>query len=266
MRKKNAIGIYIIFRGCFFEHETEIGRKSHCARWPTVKLSLVTAFVISLVVLTSCAKLPIYALPRGDVRLEDPTVLNEAFTYRQLTKADFKAPSLPQDRLPHKSSINAYTCSRIRHTRDSRITVRLARYNDSLFYISRIDEIGFEAVMIPGCSWWNPALPAGRHAYVLQHEQIHFALMELAARQLMVDTLEAARTYMTINLTIEAAKAELAATVNGWIKSAIEESLAMHTSFDEDTSLFYSPKWQKWWLEKVESQLAEMHLSSKKKD
>lgn len=225
-------------------------------------ITMVREFIIGCIILSAlfsgCARLPDYALPRGGVRMDDSVMRHEAITYRQLTRADFKASALPQDSSMHAASINAHTCTRVRPTRDSSFSVSHARYDDSMVYIGSIDTIGFEAVMIPGCSWWNPALPTENHAYVLQHEQIHFALVELTARRLTVDARQKVRGFMSIHPTMEAAQAEVTATVNGWIRTATEESLATHTAFDEDTSLFHSPRWQQWWLEKVEHQLADL--------
>jgi hypothetical protein len=224
----------------------------------TIQRSFIIMGLILAAALNGCSTLPDYARPRGGVRLDDPAMLDDAFTYRQLTRSDFRAAALPADRLLHETSINAHTCTRIRPTPDSRFSLRRTHYQDAVVFIGTIESIGFEAVMIPGCSWWNPALPPARHAYVLQHEQIHFALMELTARRLTIDTRDAARAFMAIHPTVEAARAEVAATINGWIRDAADKSLAEHTAFDKDTSLFYSPRWQQWWQEKVDRQLAEI--------
>ncbi|WP_319521297.1 hypothetical protein [uncultured Desulfosarcina sp.] len=216
----------------------------------------IVGCILLLAAFYGCTGLPDYALPHSGAAMADPAMLDEAFTYRQLTRSDFRAPALPADQAAHASAINAHTCARIRPTKDSRFTVVRTRYNDSVVYIGSIEKIRFAGIMIPGCSWWNPALPAGRHAYVLQHEQIHFALVELAARRLTADIREEARSFMTIQPTQEAARTEIAATVNQWIRSAMEASLETHTAFDNDTSLFYSPGWQQWWQDKVEKQLA----------
>ena len=103
--------------------------------------------------------------------------------------------------------------------------------------------------------WWNPDLPNERHAYVLQHEQIHFALVELSARRLTWDCSSKARTFMAIQPTVAAARNEIQTTIKQWVRSAMEQSLDDHTAFDEDTSLFYSPRWQRWWLDKVKREL-----------
>lgn len=223
-----------------------------------IQRRFITGGLILLALLTGCARLPDYALPRAERLVYDPAMIEDAFTYRQLTRADFQATTLPPDRAMHEASINAHTCIRIRPAKDSRFTVSRAWYGDSRVYIGGIESISFEAIMIPGCSWWNPAIPAGNRAYVLQHEQIHFALVELTARHLTVRSREAIKTFMAIHPTPEAARAEVGATIKEWIRSAMAESLAEHTAFDEDTSLFHSPKRQDWWMEKVHGELAQL--------
>ena len=229
----------------------------------TIQRSFIIGCLILSALLTGCARLPEYAMPRSERRVCDPAMIEDAFTYRQLTRADFKATTLPPNQAMHAASINAHTSTRIRPAKDSRFTVSRARYGDSLVYIGGVESISFEAIMIPGCSWWNPAMPPGNQAYVLQHEQIHFALVELSARQLTVRSHEAIKTFMAIHPTPEAAKAEVAATIKQWIQSAIDASLVEHTTFDEDTSLFHSPQRQQWWMEKVENDLARFQLSDK---
>jgi hypothetical protein len=49
--------------------------------------------------------------------------------------------------------------------------------------------------------------------------------------------------------------AEIVQHLKGLIKSAMEANQKRHLKFDEDTSLFYSPSWQAWWLEMVTEEL-----------
>lgn len=224
----------------------------------TIQRRFITGCLFLLALLIGCARLPDYAMPRAGLQLDDPAIIQDAFAYRQLTRADFQATTLPPDQAMHAASINAHTCTRIRPARNSRFTVSRTRYGESLFYIGGIERTTFEVIMIPGCSWWNPAMPDKNRSYVLQHEQIHFALVELTARRLTATAREAARTFMAIHPTPEAARAEIAATVRQWIRSAMDESLAEHTAFDEDTSLFHSPQRQRWWMEKVDGELARL--------
>jgi hypothetical protein len=43
--------------------------------------------------------------------------------------------------------------------------------------------------------------------------------------------------------------------IKALINSAMEANKKRHLKFDEETSLFYTPSWQAWWLEVVEKEL-----------
>ena len=49
---------------------------------------------------------------------------------------------------------------------------------------ARVHNLAFTAFMDRDCSWWNPQYTGLPHEYILEHEQIHFALFEIAARRL----------------------------------------------------------------------------------
>lgn len=214
--------------------------------------------LILSVMLTGCTTLPDYAKPRIGITVTDPDILADAVTYRKLRRTDFEATELPDGSIGHDGFINAGTCTRIRPTKDSKFQLNRTRLTRSQFYVGSIEKIEFEAVMFPGCSWWNPAIPPSKHAYVLQHEQIHFALVELTARRLTADVREKSRSFISMHPTIDAVQAEIAARINEWIREASMKSMATHTDFDKDTSLYFNPRWQQLWWEKVERQLAEL--------
>ncbi len=160
----------------------------------------------------------------------------------------------------HADVIGANTCVYIRPTKDSNFAVHRSRLGGKWTYYGSIHSIRFEAVMLPSCSWWNPALPPRSHAYVLQHEQIHFAIAEVAARRLTKRVRLKAKSYLSIHPTSAAVQEDIVATIKGWIREANDASLAIHTDFDEDTSMFSDPRAQQWWFEKLKEQLAESQL------
>ena len=90
---------------------------------------------------------------------------------------------------------------------------------------------------------------------MLQHEQIHFALTELAARKLTSDARKWASNLLVIKQTPQQVYSEIVQQIKGMINSAMEANQKRHLEFDKDTSLFYTPSWQAWWLEKVEKEL-----------
>ncbi len=109
--------------------------------------------------------------------------------------------------------------------------------------------------MIPDNSWWNPKIKPAITGYVLQHEQIHFALTELAARKLTSDARKWASDLLVMKETPQRVYAEILQQIKAMINSGTEANRKRHLKFDEDTSLFYSPSWQAWWLEMVEEEL-----------
>ena len=125
-----------------------------------------------------------------------------------------------------------------------------------LLYLGTIPELTFEAIFIPSCSWWNPDLPGKRESYVLEHEQIHFALSELAARKLSNEVIEEMKGYLAIGDTYNETQKDIMGNLKNITQKATEVSMEEHTDFDKDTSLFYDPKVQRRWLEKVNTRLA----------
>jgi hypothetical protein len=207
--------------------------------------------------IAGCAQLPEYARPRFHEPGDGPANDREGFTYRALTVEDFQATALPPEYDNYNHHINAHSCISIRPSETSQVRITRAVYGGHLFYAGSFPEVTFEAVFVPACSWWNPEVPDRMKNYVLQHEQIHFALAELAARRLTRETREELKDYLAINTTYQAVQDELRAKLETLTRDAMEASFEEHTDFDEDTSLRYDPRAQHWWLDEVEERLAE---------
>ncbi len=210
---------------------------------------------LSLIWVTNCAQLPEYAKPRmmqmDEIHKGSPT----GFTYRKLMLGDFRATSLPENLSTHGEYINAQSAILIRITSDSIFSIAPWPFLDQVNYLGSINHLAFEAVMIPNYSWWNPKIKAEKTSYVLQHEQIHFALIELAARKLTRDAQKWASNLVVVKETPQEVYAEIFRQIKEMINSAMEVNKKRHLEFDKDTSLFYAPSWQAWWLEKVEEEL-----------
>lgn len=210
---------------------------------------------LSLTLLYACAQLPDYAKPRTIQIDEIHKVSPTGFTYRQLAPEDFRAISLPENLSTPGDLINAQSVIQIRITSDSNFRLTPWPFLDQVNYLGRINHLAFEAVMIPNYSWWNPKIKADKTSYVLQHEQIHFALIELAARKLTRDAQKWASNLVVVKETPQEVYAEIFQQIKEMINSAMEVNKKRHLEFDKDTSLFYAPSWQAWWLEKVEEEL-----------
>jgi hypothetical protein len=203
----------------------------------------------------ACARLPEYAKPRMVQAHEQRGTLVAGIPYRALTPEDFRATSLSEDLAEHAERIKAHAVIRIRMTADSSFRITSGDFNGQSYFFGSIGHLAFEAVMLPDRSWWNPNIPANMRAYVLQHEQIHFALTELAARQLTGDAHKWASDILVIEPTPKEVAVGLARLINDRINDAMKASLKRQSQFDEETSLFYSPKWQQWWSSTVEDEL-----------
>ncbi len=221
-------------------------------------------YVVLLLLLTwvtACAQLPDYAKPRTIQTDEIRQVIGNGFPYRPLTPEDFRATSLPDNLAMHGESINAQSALLIRLTADSKFSITPWPLLDHVNYLGRINHLAFEAVMIPDTSWWNPKTRAAIRGYVLQHEQIHFALTELAARKLTRDSQKWASGLMVVKETPQQVYDEIVQQIKAKINSALAVNNKRHLDFDKDTSLSYNPSWQAWWFEMVEKELKQIESS-----
>lgn len=205
--------------------------------------------------LSGCAHLPEYARPHIMEIDNKKEGLKKEITYRQLTVDDFKALKLQENIEPNAKSISAHTCCRIRVAKDSKFMITGGYLNQQIYYFGSIKYVAFEAVMDPECSWLNPKISGKKLEYVLEHEQIHFALMEIAARKLTQEARKEAKTFIAIQSTYENTRKEISAKIRGMLRSANQAALKEHTSFDEDTSLGFNPESQRRWLDWIEDEL-----------
>ncbi len=219
------------------------------------KLLKSLTYLLLFLLLTSCAKLPDYALPHLRENDLDPDLLKKGFSYRKLKKSDFKAKSLPETLIQHSNTINARSCVRIHPNENSKFRVTRNNYNNSLYYFGSIEQLSVDAIMMPDCSWWNPKIPKSRAGYVLEHEQIHFALFELAARELNKEIQKQVKTYIAIQPSRQKLQDEMNAKVEEMVKSAMHKNLVEHTEFDTQTSMRFNHEKQKQWLHIVEEKL-----------
>ena len=210
---------------------------------------------LSLTLIIACAQLPEYAKPHRIQIDEIPNYSQTGFTYRQLARDDFRATLLPENLSTHEERINARSAIQIRLTADSSFSITRWPFFDQINYTAKISHLAFEAVMIPNNSWWSPKIKAEIAGYVLQHEQIHFALTELAARKLTSDAQKWASSLLVIRQTPQQVYSEIVQQIKEMINTAMEVNQKRHEEFDKDTSLFYNPSWQAWWLATVEEEL-----------
>jgi hypothetical protein len=194
--------------------------------------------------------LPEYARPHAEVLSTDAYAKGDTIRYRKLSRSDFLASKPPPRLGANASQMGAYTCAQIVPAGDSR--VRFTRRTDGML-LARMDALTIRAEMDRSCSWWNDDSRLDAR-YMLEHEQIHFALTEIAARRLTARM----HALEVVAPDPEAARAELQRRYQEMSTETSRALVAENTRFDEETSFRYAPEAQRrWWL-RVERDLAEL--------
>jgi hypothetical protein len=213
------------------------------------------AVTITSLACASSSSLPDYAAPQGEVD-RAPVDTSEMIAYRKLTREDFKAPAPPAEIGDLSKRVGAWTCVRTLSTPDTRVMTRETRFpNGKVSFEARIDELGFYALMDRKCSWWNDNMTEVPPSYVLEHEQIHFALHEIETRRLNA-SVPALQGQQFAGSSLQEVQRLANQAVEDAMRQTLDASLRINREFDEDTSLGYKPDRQKKWLARVTAQLA----------
>lgn len=203
------------------------------------------------------AGLPEFAAPRGRVLALDEEVPRDLIHYRELARDDFQSPQPPPQYEPHRERLGAATCAYILILPESPIEVVELRSPDGPTLFRAVPTgLGFRARMDPGCSWWNSEQTELPPDYVLEHEQIHFALFEIEARRLDARSEALADAATAFALTEEEAARRSYERLEATLTEALGEALRRNREFDEDTSMGFRPERQEVWRERVRAELA----------
>jgi hypothetical protein len=155
------------------------GERSHSSYKMRIGVAgLVCWFLLTL---AGCASLPDYAAPKITVLADEALDISDVIPYRALTRDDFRGAEPPAH---FDERMAAVTCVYTQPIVDRQgIDIRPAIAPDgSEAYDITYNNLKYQALMNRNCSWWNTATQGMAEDYVLEHEQIHFALFEIAAR------------------------------------------------------------------------------------
>jgi hypothetical protein len=218
-----------------------------------LKRFAVSLFCLLLII--SCARLPDYARPRVVQSADPERIESPGFSYRTLTREDFQAPHLPADYRHYQGSINAQACIRIRPKKSTQLKIIPESLFGQTVYVGHFTQIGYEALFIPSCSWWNPTIPKSKKAYVLQHEQVHFAISELVAQNASKEIWTEVKDYTSFGASAEEVASDLSGKMFEFTTKITKRNLMINTEFDNDTSMIFNPKAQQAWYGKIQKQL-----------
>ena len=207
-------------------------------------------------VVVSCAgsSLVDYARPGGAIHESLELDELDLIPYRALTRDDFRASAPPSRWAPVADRIGAATCGLIVPTDGIEIAARPDPERPGRFRtVAR--QLHFTAYMDRGCSWWNEQ-SRQEPDYVLEHEQLHFAIFELEARRLNAEADGIRARLAHGGATPEEALAGTREALHRELERALARALERTTRLDEDTSLSYRPQRQRVWAERLERELA----------
>jgi len=186
----------------------------------------------------------------------EPAAMIEAgdlVPYRTLSRQDFKGVDPPPALAAYRDRLGAATCGLILPADKAQIRAR--RTSGGAVEVV-VTNLSFVAKMDRSCSWWNDRQDSQTEEYVLEHEQIHFALFELEVRRLNA---ELRRTDGQLRATAATAQQAQSATQNkmrALLQDAQARALERSRQFDEDTSMSLNVEKQREWRDRVAQELA----------
>jgi len=210
-----------------------------------------------MAVLVGCggSSLPSYGVPQGNVMSEAEAGDGDLISYRTLTRADFqgKAPTGPAEK--HADKVGAQTFALVKHDPGVGFEGKERQLaNGDREIRGKIKRLFFRAWMDRSRSWWNPKPGQAPDSYVLQHEQIHFALVEIEAGKMNVE----GRSLMQRTFEAESSQEmqkDIEEAINEIVKEGMDRLLERSLEFDEDTSGRYEPVKQNEWYQRVQREL-----------
>ncbi len=191
--------------------------------------------------------------------LHDQSQSSPPIRYRLLTRRDFQADRAPAQLRPHATRLGAALCGQIRLDPESGFQARRIRHEDGgQSYSVRIQRLEFHAEMLPHCSWWNPQIRTRDANHVLQHEQVHFALIELAARQLNLQAQDLVRDFEVSGTTRHEVESSAQQHIEALAETALVRLQERHNRFDDQSRNQPLPEHRQWvWWNQVQTELSE---------
>jgi len=215
--------------------------------------------LLLLAALAACSRLPSYARPQG--QLMDPGSINgeDLIEYRALTPEDFRGEKPVGEAAEHMDAMGAQTYAIVRPDPNLRILITgTAEPNGDTHYRGKLESVlHFRAQMDRKRSWWNPNLKEVPEAYVLQHEQIHFAIAAVEAKNLNAGAPALSAEMHAEGDSQDEVKRAIQAKLDDVIRGALDRLIERNGKFDEDTSARYVPKKQDEWWRRVSAELRE---------
>ena len=181
--------------------------------------------------------------------------LVDAIRYRTLTREDFKATKPPGGgNIPTHAS--AALVGSVRLAPDAEWVFSSIKQGDAPMVEATINKLRFIAIMKPNESWWNEDLDSSLAAYVLAHEQIHFAIFELEARSMNARIDEIAAQVRTVATTIEEAQQMAESRLNEVRRASDKKMQERQDDYERETANGKLRHRQEEWETRIRLELA----------
>jgi hypothetical protein len=210
--------------------------------------------IVAGALLCACSsRLPDLAVPKQQSMSDVSSNPDDLIRYRKLERSDFQRKAPPEVYKQGPYEIGAQTCAVMRTSPDVRISYQSTPSGE---FEGHVENLHFYAEMDRACSWWNPK--SKDEAYVLQHEQVHFALFEIEVRRMNREARDFVEELRVTADTEKEVVAQIQAELDDFVKRHNEAVFERNHAFDEDTSVGRNPKKQQEWFEQIQRELGEL--------
>ena len=128
----------------------------------------------------STSRLPDYAAPSVSF-VSKELDMTDVISYRPLVRDDFRGKKPPSSFDERMAAVTCVYTQPVVDKNSIEILPLSSGFGEQEYEVT-FHNLRYRALMNRKCSWWNQGISGLDEDYVLEHEQIHFALFEAAAR------------------------------------------------------------------------------------
>jgi hypothetical protein len=199
----------------------------------------------------------------GQTRVGSGLDSTDVITWRRLQISDFHGERPPGAFGTGLRRPVAVTCAYVIINPAARIfPVSMVDSTAQTTYRARVEGLSYHALISRSCSWWNREMGVSP-AYVLQHEQMHFDIFEIAARRLNRDVPGLLRVMDVRGPTVQAVVDGAQRHIERTLARALDETAGRNHKFDTETSFGFELQRQASWrmiLDRDLQQLKDNHV------
>lgn len=184
----------------------------------------------------------------------------DGVSYRMLTLEDFRS-SASSDNVSHSKKTTVVSCTRIRTASKAKVVAipkPLLRRGEYPGYIGNITDLEFYTVLDRECLAWNQRNAGWEVSILLEHEQAHFAIMEIAARRLNRQLYEGSLKFRFKGATQDEVGRAGEKFIANILRKGTEQALARSQQFDLETDHGSLVEKQDSWVELLQEEMEDL--------